>query len=280
MTRDIRFEIDYILSLTVATLGFLSIRGIKDYFDERLGYLFLALLSAHLLLFNSHYIFKNILTVDIKRFSNFESPSRYSLYTITVLFSYLFSHLLISSMYNYFDPGSPIVLDIAASVGNNPYLEEIILDVRQGLAKTLILYALPIFGVLVFMAPLLAVVPSMKFFNDVEVVVSPGEIEITDTFDETKELTISVLNNSKDDFEFNITIDIPEDIVLREGDEEFQKKFKKEVELSRLNPGEKINLNLRYIGDERLKMSIPILIEHSYTSKEYSVEAELYPNSS
>jgi len=280
MTRDIRFEIDYILSLTVATLGFLSIRGIKEYFDVRLGYLFLGILAVHLLLFNSHYLFKNIISIDLKRFSNFEKPSRYSLYTITVLFSYLFSHLLASGLYNYLGFNSPIVISIAESVGNNPVLETIVLNIHSSLAKTLIIYALPILGVLVFMAPLLAVIPSMKFHNGVEVVVSPENIEITDNFDETKDLSISILNNSSEEFSFDIQIDIPEGVILCYNNEEYQEKFKESATLSKKNPAKKLNFGLKYTGNRRLKANIPIKIEHKFTSKDYTVKADLYPGNS
>lgn len=277
MSRDIRFEIDYILSLTVATLGFLSIKGIKGYFDERLGYLFLGLLSIHLLLFNSYYIFENILSIDFNIFSNFESPSRYSLYLISVVFSYLFSHLITSVSHNYLISGEPFVIDLCCVRGFGLSQSEFILNIHTGLGKTLILYALPILGVLAFMAPLFAIVPSMQFFNDVQIVVSPESIEIADEFDDTKQLTVSILNNSDEKFEFNINIDLPENVILRYDDGEFDEEFNKSISVSRTNPGERLNFRLRYTGDERLRTIVPIKVEHKYTSKEYTVEADLYP---
>lgn len=277
MSRDIRFEIEYLLSLTVATLGFLSIRGIEKYLDERVAYSFLILISIHLLIFNSYYVFSRIMDVQLVRMPELITLSRYSFYSVSVFFSYLFSHILATRLFN-----SPVICpDISAPIefisGELWCTETQFFIQVDSRAKILIMYASPIVGVLVFMAPLLAVVPSLDFFDDIEVVVSPTDIEITDNFEETIPVSISLLNNGKDTHEFTVTIDLPDDVDLRHNGATFKDSFEESVELTNTNPADKFTVNFRYDGSSRSHGEIPIEIHHRFTTKTQIINAELYP---
>lgn len=276
MSRDIRFEIEYLLSITIASLGFLS-SDLSTFMDNRIAYIFLCFISLHLLVFNSYYVFSRIMDIQLSRMPELTTISRYSFYLTSVSFSYLLSHIVTTGFYKTVSVCPNEQATNTLFSGYRLCSSADFWSISFHPAKMLIMYASPIVGVLVFMAPLLAVVPSIQFFDDIEVVVSPTDLEITDNFDDTITLSISLMNNSQDERDFDVLIDLPEDITLRHDGTTHEDTFKKPVTLTGQRPADKLNIELKYTGTTRNQTQIPIQIQHRFTSKTQTVDVDLYP---
>lgn len=277
MSRDIRFEVNYLLTLTVAVLGFLSIEGIKNYFDEKLGYLFILFVSLHLLFFNIYYTFNKTTEYTFAYSGQLRDGTKFTFYSMSVLFSYLIAHILATFLY--------ISMDMCASPSAS--LDFLLLQINcvpaqllgLGLnpARIFISYGLPLLAVVVFAFPLMATIPSLRFFNDIEIIISPPEIEITPIYEENFDLSITFLKDSDNSEDFSIEVLPPDNVLLKHEDEEVRALSIDNITLPPGESGDKISLQLRYEGNERRDENIDVKIKHRLTTKTKQVKAKLYP---
>lgn len=277
MARDIRFEIEFLLSLTVGVLGFVAIRNIREAWNNAIGYLFLLFISLHMIGFITYYVYNNATSLNIPVIQRLERLTRYTLMAITGLFLFLVAHISFSGIFIALQPCDWEV-DLL-SWWCTPYNLAFFSLLP---ARTFLTLLVPFLSVLTLGSPLLILIPTLRLFSDINIIISPPEIDIYDNYTNTKPLSIT-LQNGKDDGktrEFTVSIDPPEEVLMRYDDEEDKirevKEFSSDIELDSRRE-DTFNFELKYEGEEYQSDSIDIVVSHRSVSKEKSVETVLYP---
>ena len=238
-------EAEYIISLTILVLTFLTVDFLKELIEPLVAKTFLLLVSFHISLFNIGYVFR-VMDFKIPVVQKFELIGRFTLVVVFMGFFYLFLHILCNEL---------------------------------GLEKTKSLL-IPIIVVAV-LGLLLAekILKPYLTLRNVKIVVLPEKIDIYSRYEETEPLFIKIENKNKDkEIRVKIEITFPEEIMYTiEYDNIYDKKgkFSKEFSLDGLKAWNR-NIILKHVGRNvgRDAINVKILVDNNLYEKD--VDAVLW----
>lgn len=254
MNRDIRFEIQYLLTLTLVVFGLLSIEDLHPIIDRRVGYLVVLLVSLHLALFNLYYGYGEALSYSIDFVERMHSRSRYILYLTAMSFVYLIIHWLFSAVHQY----------LLAEYLPDYWKWEIFID-----------YAAPILiiGIMGFYFRENVSDPRERF-RDIQIKIFPQEVRVFPSTRDSKPFTVKIENDSEQPFEYDLEINAPTLITLHSDGEEYSNVF---TAHGRLNPGraDRRTFELSHSAPERILDVIEVIVRFEGGQKAEEVEADL-----
>lgn len=271
MGRDIRFEIEFLLSLTVGVLGFLAISSVREVWIEEIGYTFLFLVGLHMVAFVTHYNYNQLTSLNIPYVQQLEEITKYTLVIITVVFFFLIFHIVFSGLYSFFHicGGNESIMGSfcgSYSIGS--------LSLRT--LRTFFTIVIPFLAVLTLGAPLIMLLPTLRFFSNIDITISPLDLDIYDNYEQTRPLTITIQNKNKNgsNRDILIAITLPDQVkILWDGEE--MNEFNEEVSLGPRREST-LNFDLKYIGQEHRSDKIDVEVKYGSVSKEESIAVTLY----
>lgn len=254
MQRDIKFEVQFLLSLTLLVFGILSVPQISGQINNYVAYLLILALAMHLSTFNILYWFDHSLEFSLDFVESMKKISRPSLSAITILFVYLIGHIVASVAYN---------------------------DVFLAWAIT----TAPRVIIIRYLAPGIVVIGMVLIFNrrvsdpvddmdDINIKVIPDSVKIFPDSSHSDVLTIKIENNGEDLFPYDLRAEGPETISIETTMASPSSIYEDSGELQ---PGRASRWNLKLSHDEyeRSTEVINVVITFDGARKEYEIMASI-----
>jgi len=251
LARDWQFEMEYLLNLTLLILGFLTVPIISNYINITLAFIFLLLVSFHVILFNLAYIFKMMSDFETTRVIKLEKLSKGTLISVMISFSYIIFYIIINSILSSF-----ILIKFWVCF---------------------ISLILPAFIIAVIFIPLFKLYQLLSIFKKIKVIFAPkDEIEIFSNFEDTERLFLKIENKTSQKQTFKVQISPPEQVIYSYREKE-GKKLEEEISID--TKRQKIfHIFFKYIGDQqRYDEFIEIIIKHDKGSFNRKIGAMLNP---
>ncbi|WP_135304128.1 hypothetical protein [Haloarcula amylovorans] len=252
--RDIQFEIQYLLSLTLVVFGMLSIDPVKEGMNEWAAYLVIFFLAAHLSIFNLVYSFGHATTLRVDMIETIERWSAPTLLFIGGSFVFLILHASSGIIFAYLTrhPGSPFTeWEIVIK-----YICPIVLVGTMG-------YSVKRRGI-----------DPLSAFEGVNIKIVPEAVRVFPTAGASQALLVKVENNGGDTFPYELHIDIPDIVTLHKNGETVTGDYGEDTEVA---PGhaDRYSFELSHIADEHSAEALEVTIDADGVSYTSQVELEL-----
>lgn len=202
--RDTKFEVQFLLSLTLVVFGLMSQQTINDVTFESVGYVLIFFVSTYLSVFVLMYSVEEALSIRVDFLSSMDEISWPLLLAISTVFIYYIGHVIVS-----------VVVDVWVI---NSYASSL----------NFIKLVVPILPILV-MVPVYEdkVKGPVQSFSDINIKIIPDSVRVFDQKDD-RPITIKVENLGDALFDYELQIDIPDDVTLVRNESEFQEEFQQE----------------------------------------------------
>ncbi|WP_435074918.1 hypothetical protein [Halorubrum sp. HHNYT27] len=217
MARDLQFEVQYLLSLTLVIFGLLSANAISRSVNNWVGLSVVLLLAVYFSLFNILYSFEQSTSIEVDFISKMNRYARPVLLLLSASFAYFVVHTILA-----------VALDSSLLTGVSTSVTQ----------QIIIKYGVPIapIGVITLVINLFVVGP-IKKYEDVNTKVIPNSIRVFQSRATTQPLTIKIENDGKEPIPWELSVETPEDVNLnanntREGVLEPHRAFRESFELS------------------------------------------------
>jgi hypothetical protein len=252
--RDIQFEIQYLLSLTLVVFGILSLPALNEGMNEWVAYLVILVIAAHLSIFNIVYSFGHATNIELDMVESMGRWSGPTLLFIGASFVFLILHSSVGVIYFHLSQE---------------------LNFTSGVGEMVIKYILPFFIVSTMgYSVKRGGIDPLSSFDGVNVTVVPEFIRVFPSPEESKALLVKVENNSEERFIYDLHIEIPEVATLHRGGETFTDHYDEDSEVA---PGyaDRRSFELSHISEEHSAEELTVTIETDGASYTTDVELEL-----
>ncbi len=254
--RDVKFEVQYLLSLTLVVFGILSTNELQGPANEWVGYLVVFLLAIHVSIFNLLYGFAQALPFSISFFSTMRRLSWPVLLLVSFSFVYFIGHVVLSLCYHYFIQGGATTSDSWEIV---------------------IKYGAPFLPIsMMFMGFREYVSGPISTFEAVNIKIVPDSLRVFSDKSETKPLLVKVDNDGEEVFEYTLDIEIPEQVTLHLDDDSFTGSFSDDSSLQG-GHGDRYSFELSYEGEQRSIDILDVEVKFEGGSQSQNVELQLEP---
>lgn len=252
--RDIKFEIQYLLSLTLVVFGIFSITSLKEAMNEWVAYLVILFLAAHFSIFNIVYSFGHATGFRVDMVDTIEQWSRPTLLFIGGSFVFFILHVSASVIY----PHLSSALNFTSSSG------EIIIK---------FIFPILTIGIMGYSVKRRGIDP-LSTFEGVNIKVVPEFIRVFPTTEGSKALLVKVENNGKQSFDYGLDIDVPEIVTLHKDGESVSGDYGEDSEVE---PGraDRYSFELTHNSMEHSAEELTVTIEADGASHTTTVELEL-----
>jgi len=241
MKKDKRFEIQYIISLTLLALGFVTAPLLSKWIQPIIPYLFLAFAGIHIVLFNTAYMFDKMTEFKTQKVENLLKWSDHTLKILSIAFTYFITYLFVELVFSY------ATLDPITLNG---------LEINQ-----LLKYIIPLIITLIIVYYGWRIKKIQLKFKNINVNFEPKKIDIFSNYEDTDPIFFKIENRTDDEKEFRIEMDFPKDVIykIQRGREdesgEFDEKIRIDGQAQKTN-----NFELKYCGDVKRSDQIKIKV--------------------
>jgi|GEM_PF-3033706 len=251
MKKDRRFEIQYIISLSLLILGAFTAPSLSKHIHPAIPIVFLGLAGLHIILFNLAYIFQKFSSFRSEKIKDITSYTDYTLIFLSSIFVYFIIYLVIGFL-----------------LPNN-------LSGKLKSYGLYVKYLLPLAGAVLYDYLILCkILLPIKRLEKIKIISEPSELTLTSIYEENKEVFLKIVNKTELQQEFEVSLDLPDDVIYKQNQNEGEKEFEKEV---KIDPGAQklYNIQLKYEGDERRNDYLDIKIK-SITSEKGVYEDNIF----
>lgn len=250
--RDIKFEVQFLLSLSLVVFGLMSRQLIREVTFDWIGYILIFVVSIYISIFILLYSIEDALSVKIKLLSSMDELSWPLLLLISTIFIYFIGHSIIS-------------LTLDSVIG-------------YSFAPSLIFFkvVIPILPIAI-MAPVYEehVRGPVEVFSDINVKVIPNSLRVFDERDD-RPFTVKVENLGSDTFDYDIQISIPDNVILHRNDEEIIGEFQ-ETRSVGSNRADRLNFYVTHTLSERTNEEILVNLHSDGGHYEKSLQIQIEP---
>lgn len=247
MARDLKFEVQYLLSLTLVVFGLLSANPVRRSVDYRVGLFVIFLLAVYFSVFTILYSFEQSTTIEIDFISKMNNYAKPMLLVLSTAFAYFVSHTILA-----------VVLDSSLLAGINTFVTQ----------QTIIKYGVPIapIGVIALVINLFVAGP-IRRYEKVTTKVIPKSIRVFPSQRDTQPLTIKIENDGGDVLPWELTVEAPDGVNLNASD----------TESGNLEPGRAFRktFELSHDAATRRTDSLDVRIDFEGASREEEIELRL-----
>lgn len=254
MERDIKFEVQFLLSLTLVIFGLISVREIGTSINKWIGIGEIFLLAVYFSIFNIVYGFKRSLPMEIDFVESLDRLARPVLLLLTAGFAYFISHVVFAVFHDY--------VFLNYSFTSAPRI-------------MVIKYVAPIIpiGVMTMVLNIFVLNPFKKY-NNITVKVIPKSIRIFPGVNDSRPLTVKIENDGEEPISWDLAFSLPEDITLHRDGSVFTGEFSEEGEL---DPGHayRKSFEFSHISQAPTNEIITVDIDFGGASQTEEIDAEL-----
>jgi len=260
--RDLRFEVQYILSLSLVVFGLISVPGVREGIDVWTAYPIILFLAIHLSVFTLVYsIGKTGFTVDlVEAIEDLQIfpfiGAAFAFFILHSVFAILHSHLSAVEYYRIAANYSP--LPIFWTTG-----------------EIVIKYVVPIVlvGIMGYSVKRRGFDP-LDTFEGINIKVVPEFIRAFPAPGESKALLVKVENNGDETFGYELDINIPDIVTLHKQGEPVVEQFSDSQSLS---PGQakRYSFEVSHISEDHTAEELDVKINAGGASFSETVELEL-----
>ncbi|WP_124197732.1 hypothetical protein [Natrarchaeobius chitinivorans] len=248
MGRQFQFEVQYTLSLIVGVLGLIGTEALSGYIRLEVGLGFLIMGGFHLILLSIVYSFEKTVSIPIPLVERIEGASVWTLRLATLFFVYLLFHGLSRSL-----------LPTAVSETN----------------RGLIVFGLPLLPVVIIvMAYILSILPFKRFSDDVSITIVPDGLTIFENYEDGRPGHIEVVNDGERTHEFEIVIDLPENVYARYKGEEYADEIRETLSFSGKGL-QTMDLQLRHDSSTQKMALTKVNVDYKTSTREIEWETLL-----
>lgn len=247
MARDLQFEVQYLLSLTLVVFGLLSANPISRSVNNWVGLFVVLLLAIYFSIFNILYSFEQSTSIEIDFISRMNKYAKPVLLILSTAFAYFVSHTI-----------TAVVLDGSLLTSVNTSVTR----------QTIIKYGVPIapIGVIALVINLFVAGP-IRRYEKVTTKVIPKTIRVFGSQGDTQPLTIKIENDGDKVLPWELSIETPEDVSLDADD----------TNSGSLKPGRAFRktFELSHSAETRRTDTLDVSINFEGASREEEVELRL-----
>lgn len=268
MERDHQFEVQYLLTVTIAIVTFLASAQLQHLFDLWVGVLIIILLSVHIVLLNIVYVLQRVNKWQLEVMKTYRGYSEKTFVAITGAIPFLVLHaVLLGGSKMWGDCSADSIVDLAAGQWFHYCSGGI----------TLIGYLVPLLVTAGVMGSFRRkIVPSLTLFRHINFVVAPPDLTIYSDYSDTEPLFVKVANSGKKTREFGIEIEFPEEVKWRL-DNEWKVGSYSEDHSIKSDKRVRLDIELEYTGENRRSDVIAANLTHEYGNQEKTVPVQLEP---
>jgi hypothetical protein len=251
--RDNQFEVQYVLSLLIVSIGVLRIDSVRrQSLDLALiGLVFTG--AFHLVVSNLTYVYESVARYESPLATTLSEWSRWTIILVTVVFVWAFLHGVLTPVAE--------LLPKSSLFGGFRWREVISLGVPT--------------TVVVAMGAQLKkwLRNTLGFSRDISIRTSPDTLHVYDDFDETEPVLVEIENDGETGYEFDVQITPPPGTYLKIGDKTEDEKFTSTEEVA---AGQRWSesFELQHLGDAGRGL---LKIEIRHPSGVYSQEIRCLP---
>lgn len=174
-----------------------------------------------------------------------EEASRYSLTGSTVTFVYLFFHLISHSFLRS--------------------LAQPLYGIQRTTVQTIISFGVPLLPTMIAFAGLIGLVyHPVNTVEDLSVNISPTDLRVYQEYHENDQVLIEVFNKGDQAHTLDLTIEMPEKMVVKVEGEEYTDEYSNEFTIS--DDRESFHLSFGHIYSERMREIVRVNLDHDYGS--------------
>lgn len=268
MERDPKFEVQFLLTVTIAVVTFLASSRPTQVIDIWVGIGSIVLLSVHIVLLNVIYLLDGVNDWNMIVVEDLRGHSQMTYQLVTALIPFLLLHgLLFGSVKSFTN---------CDAIGFANLLSGRWLHFCSGGAM-FIGYLTPFLITGVAMAKFRKdLIPSLTTFRHINFVVAPIELSISSLFEDTEPLFVKIENLSSAQKEFDLEVKIPEEVEWKMGSRTGVGSIEMDISLDS-DRAVRRNILLQYIGDSRQRDIIDVTLTHPRGTKSETVEVLLEP---
>lgn len=256
MGRDIKFEIQFLLALTLVVFGLMSIDVFRGPIDPRVGYALILFLSVHLSLFNLYYAYGEALDYSIDFVEQMNDSSGWTLFATTASFGYFIFHWILSL---FFESGLQYLIHVQYHAAGEAFIE----------------YVVPIIVIaLMGYSYNENVKQPYDRFRNINIKIFPQDIRVFSTAGDSKPFSIKVENTGDDEFWFQLEITISEDVLLHHDGQTYSEEFLEEFTVEPQRQ-EKLTFEVSYDGARRQMAEIEVTVHFDGGHKTETITADL-----
>jgi len=268
MDRDPKFEVQFLLTVTIAVVTIIASSNGPQLIDTWVAVAGIILLSLHIVLLNVLYLLEGVNDWEMELVSDLREHSRLTFQLVTALIPYLLMHgLLLGYLRSFYGCGAISLQNSLAGSWFN--------FCNGGIM--LIGYVVPILVTGVAMAKFRKdIVPDLTTFRRINFVVAPRELTISSLFEDSEPLFVKIENSSSSTIELGLEIDFPEGTKWRTDTKEGEDDW---ISSHSLEPDHAVreNIEIQYEGESRKSGVIDVTLKHDRGEKSESVEVLLEP---
>lgn len=212
MERDFKFEVQFLISLTLVVFGILSNPELSESIDSWIGISVVLLLGLYFSVFIIIYGYGRTLPIKIDLIHTMEQSSKPILLVITTAFTYFVLHAAFAILYDNWPMDFGFTFSIRPSI------------------ITHIAPIIPI-GIVVIAVTAFVIMP-LKKYSDLNIKVIPNSLRVFPEHDERATFTTKIENLGVNELDWQLSIDIPEDTILEVDGESFSDDFVREGNLN------------------------------------------------
>lgn len=268
MDRDPKFEIQFLISLSIASFGFLTASSIKPLLDVWLGFLFLLAIFLHILLFSVAYTYNSVSGFDLNIAKRLRKMSEITFGVVTAMFLLVLLHVVFNS-----------TLAVTGKCANSAQMLDILgVSVGCSSATTFLSYIVPILITVTMGLPFAnRILSSFRALSDIDIAVVPEEVHVYPDLEETEPVFAKIANKSDSTEEFDIKVRPPQSVSWKKNHSETGTGDIEESATIQPQHRYKLDLQLAYDGNHRRSDMLEIEFSHESGTQIREVELLLDP---
>lgn len=265
--EDPKFEIQYLISLIVLLIGAATTDYIKEFTSIHLVFLLLIIIIIHILLFNVSYTIQNVTPFQLSEGSTLYNYSRHTLVLVTLLFLLFIMNIISTVAYSTIPAGTD---EIAT------FLAFLMTQITSDTLRILFIYVAPTLITVVIGLAGRSVLSTIDTARDIEIIVTPRELDIYSNFEDSKPLSVNIINHSEGEVSLQVKMASPESVELKQAGQRDAESgdFSESIHIPPKRQ-KRYDLQFRYMGDDKVARKLPIEVTYEGSTRTEEVEAIL-----
>ncbi|GAB7010447.1 hypothetical protein [Halorubrum trueperi] len=266
MNRDYQFEVQYLLTVTIAVTAAIASDFMRPIFDVRIGYLLLIIIALHIVVINHLYALQQMADVRMESEKELDGYSQYTLFTVTLTIPFLILHAIFLYLYS---PISVFIVEgLGISYSNFQYMG--ISSVKMFMA-----YLLPLLLTMGLTQRFSKeIFRGLRAFRNINFVVVPEKFKIYQSHEFTEPLFIKVENNGDAEVNLGLEFELPSEVVWVSETGEHKNEFSEELEIAS-GKSKRYNFELQYNGEDRKTSQFEVILTQNGPEKLKTIDVLL-----
>lgn len=251
MNRNIRFEVQFLLSTIIVVLGIIGVSNSERYVNNDVGVVFIIITTIHLLLLITYYAFNQLSKLKSPYLGKLKNWSENTLFIVSLSFVYFVFHIMVTAPPDFLG-------DCVRGYSSQRWTETV---------ASYLNLLLPLIPTLAMGSAFWTIgLPTFRLSRNLSTNVLPDQLKVyPDYTDQRTPLMFEIKNEGSKEYELEVSIQLPEKVVIkntRQNQEFVDSEFSKAITVD-ANSREDLQFVFRHDREQRETASVNFEISHS-----------------